>query len=76
MKPWHKHQKLCRALCSFLATVLLLNSLTDAARAGRFWALSAISSASPIGMLLVLPLWFMRLLFQTHECINHPMAAS
>jgi len=40
-----------------------------------FGPVSYLLGLAYVGMLLVLPLWFMRLLFQTHECINHPMAA-
>ncbi len=61
----------------FLATIALLNSVTAVARAHPAWGpLLFLIGMAYVGMILVLPVWFLRLLYQTHECINRPMQAS
>jgi urea transport system permease protein len=61
----------------FFVSVVFLNSMDESARnhaaLGPFIYLVTLAY---VGMLVVLPIWFLRLLFQTHECINRPMAAS
>src|SRR5262249_6630392 len=62
---------------AFVASLVFLNLMTEAGRANPVLGpLSYLLTLAYVGMVLVLPLWLLRLLFQTHECINHPMAAS
>ena len=61
----------------FLATIALLNGVTATARAHPAWGpLIFLVDLAYVGMILVLPVWFLRVLYQTHECINRPMQAS
>lgn len=61
----------------FLASIGFLNGVSAAARAHPAWGpLIFLVGLSYVGMVVVLPIWFLRLLYQTHECINRPMQAS
>ena len=61
---------------AFFASNVFLNSMSEAAWTqpvlGRFLFIFKLVYA---GMMVVLTVWFLRLLYQTHESINRPMAA-
>jgi len=60
----------------FLATILFLNFLSEPARNHPvLGSIVYLVTLAYVGMLIVLPIWFLRLLFQTHECINRPLSA-
>jgi urea transport system permease protein len=81
---FYGHEALAKSIMSyvtlfvvFLASVVFLNSITESVRNHSILGpVSYLLSLAYVGMLITLPMWFLRLLFQTHECINRPMAAA
>ena len=61
----------------FLVSNVVLNSVSGAARAHPAWGpLLYLLGLAYVAMIVVLPVWLLRLLYQTHECINRPLHAS
>jgi urea transport system permease protein len=81
---FYQHEALAKSIRNFLtlyvlflASIVILNSAGDAVRNhAALGALLYLLGLAYVGMLIAVPVWFLRLLFQTHECINRPMAAS
>jgi hypothetical protein len=81
---FYQHETLAKSVQRFsmlfvvyLASVVLLNSVTGAVREHPAWGpLIYLVGLAYVAMTVVLPVWFLRLLYQTHECINRPMHAS